>query len=161
MKKRNGSPFIVIFTLCATVDSVTYAASSPEVPIVVEPIHTRGGLVQGVTEDGLTVYKGIPFAAPPIGNLRWREPHPAKRWGGVLKATEFKPACMQATLKIPGLAVLSVSEDCLYLNIWTPAKSANDKLAVMIWLYGGGDSHGSGSQRLYWGDQLAKRTSWW
>ncbi len=157
MKKRMGSPFIVIFTLCATGDSVTYAALPPEVPISVEPVRTRSGLVQGVSEDGLTVYKGIPFAAPPIGNLRWREPNPAKRWEGILRATEFKPACMQEPLNIPGLAIQSVSEDCLYLNIWTPAKSAGDKLAVMVWLYGGGDSHGSGSERLYWGDQLAKK----
>src|SRR4030088_1231020 len=103
-----------------------------------QAVRTENGLVQGTREGGLTVYRGIPFAAPPVGELRWRVPHPVPPWNGILKATAFKSACMQAELKIPGLAVDSMSEDCLYLNIWTPAKSSTGKLAVMVWIYGGG-----------------------
>jgi para-nitrobenzyl esterase len=122
-----------------------------------QAVRTENGLVQGTRESDLTVYRGVPFAAPPVGELRWRAPQPVPPWNGILKATAFNPACMQAELKVPGLAVDSMSEDCLYLNIWTPAKSPVEKLAVMVWIYGGGNSSGSGSQRMYWGDQLARK----
>jgi para-nitrobenzyl esterase len=113
--------------------------------------------VQGRTRDGLTIYRGIPFAAPPLGDLRWRAPQPVAEWEGVLRAYAFKPVCMQIGATVPGLAVEPMSEDCLYLNVWTPAKVANERLPVMVWLYGGGNVTGSGSARLYWGDLLAKK----
>src|SRR5512136_265323 len=99
-----------------------------ETAAAVETVKVEGGLVEGTVEDGLAVYRGIPFAAPPVGDLRWRAPQPGAKWQGVLKAEKFAPGCMQGggpgssgPRQGPGY-----SEDCLYLNIWSPAKSAGD-----------------------------------
>ena len=86
------------------------------------PVKVEGGLLAGTSEDGLAVYRGIPFAAPPVGDLRWRAPQPAAKWEGVRQAAKFAPGCMQATRGPSGQGP-GVSEDCLYLNVWTPAKS--------------------------------------
>lgn len=142
--------------LPAATASAQSATQSPREISSGQQVHTRSGLVRGVVEHGLVVYRGIPFAAPPVGNLRWRAPRPAAAWTGTLDATEFKPACMQKGPTLPGM-MERYSEDCLYLNIWTPAKPAGQRLAVMVYLYGGGGSSGSGSARLYWGDRLAAK----
>jgi para-nitrobenzyl esterase len=114
------------------------------------PVKVEGGLVQGTSEDGLTVYRGIPFAAPPVGDLRWRAPQPVARWEGVREAGKFAPQPIQGDRKSPGM-----SEDCLYLNVWTPAKAADERLPVLVWIYGGGFSGGSTS--YYSGEKLAKK----
>ena len=98
--------------------------------------HVETGDVEGVLEGGLAVYKAIPYAAPPLGNLRWKAPQPAKAWEGVRKCDTFGPLPPQPTR--PGRTADMMSEDCLYLGIATPAKSANDKLPVMVWIHGGG-----------------------
>jgi para-nitrobenzyl esterase len=121
-----------------------------------EVVRLRNGLVQGVTHAGVTQFRGIPFAAPPLGELRWRAPQPAASWAGVLRADAFKPMCMTATPAIPGGDMEAVSEDCLYLNIWTPAKPSAHRLPVMVWIYGGGMRAGSASSPVYWGDQLVR-----
>ena len=123
------------------------------------PVRTQGGLVQGATEDGLAVYKGIPFAAPPIGDLRWRAPQPPPSWTGVRDATKFAPACMQISFANPtlGMEAVQTSEDCLYLNIWTPAKSPAGRLPVMVWIYGGGFTIGATSTSQYNGANLAQK----
>src|SRR5271156_6791489 len=118
---------------------------------------TDSGAISGVREDGLSVYKGVPFAAPPVGDLRWRYPAPVAPWTGTRKADAFAPACMQEGVSMPGEAPPTVSEDCLYLNIWTPAKSAHEHLPVLVWIYGGGYTNGSASMPLYWGDRLAQK----
>jgi len=119
-----------------------------------QPVHLRNGWVQGIAENGLTVYKGIPFAAPPVGPLRWRPPQPVANWQGVLHADHFAPTCMQ-TIE-PWMGPLHTSEDCLYLDVWTPAKSSRANLPVMVWIYGGGFTSGSTAIPLYSGEKLAE-----
>jgi len=118
---------------------------------------TESGAISGVHEDGLNIYNGVPFAAPPIGDLRWRAPAPVTPWKSTRKANAFAPACMQEGVSMPGETPPAVSEDCLYLNIWTPAKSAREHLPVIVWIYGGGYINGSSSMPLYWGDLLAHK----
>jgi len=122
-----------------------------------QTVKVEGGLVEGTVENGILIYRGIPFAAPPVGDLRWRPPQPVKSWEGVLKADKFCPACYQ--LNIPALGYVSsgISEDCLYLNIWVPANPSERKLPVMIWIYGGGFFIGSTSQPLTTGEHLASK----
>lgn len=124
---------------------------------VAERVVTESGAISGLRENGLDVYKGIPFAAPPVDDLRWRPPVHAASWTGTRKADAFAPACMQVGVSMPGEAPPAVSEDCLYLNIWTPTKTAHEHLPVIVWIYGGGYINGSASMPLYWGDRLAQK----
>jgi para-nitrobenzyl esterase len=121
------------------------------------PALIESGAIEGVAKDGLTIYMGVPFAAPPVGALRWREPQPVAAWKGTHKAAAFAPACMQRGVSMPGERPPATSEDCLYVNIWTPARSAAERLPVMVWIHGGGYTNGSASMPLYWGDRLARR----
>jgi para-nitrobenzyl esterase len=120
------------------------------------PVLTDTGALDGTTANGLVIYKGVPFATPPVGELRWREPQPVRPWTGIRTANEFAPACTQNTVSMPGEVPPPVSEDCLYLNIWAPTKKARS-LPVFVWIYGGGYNSGSASMPLYWGDRLAHR----
>ncbi len=120
-------------------------------------VKTDRGWVEGVRQSDLTVYKGLPFAAPPVGKLRWRAPQPVPAWSGVKLLDHFGPNCMQQGMYPPDAPVGRVSEDCLYLNLWVPTHPPGQKLPVMVWIYGGGLDNGSGSIPLYHGDVIARR----
>jgi len=99
-------------------------------------------------KDGVLSFKGIPFAQPPVGALRWREPQPVKNWSGTRNADQFGSRCMQRTAAGADYWFRSsgMSEDCLYLNIWTPTKSDREKLPVLVYVFGGGFQNGDGSE---------------
>jgi para-nitrobenzyl esterase len=130
-----------------------------------EPIAVDGGQITGTPTvqwtPGVRLFRGIPYAAPPVGNLRWRAPQPVVPWQGVKRADDFSPACMQQPTSTDGNAWreghVPVSEDCLYLNIWTPARSAAAGLPVMVWIHGGGNARGAASENQYDGAWLAKK----
>jgi para-nitrobenzyl esterase len=124
------------------------------------PVAVSGGMLEGAIEPGSGVrsFKGIPFAAPPVGDLRWRPPQPAAPWVGVRQARNFGPRPMQ----LPVFGDMSfrsngMSEDCLYLNVWAPAEPAEERLPVLVYFYGGGNVAGDGSEPRYDGARLARR----
>ena len=123
-------------------------------PIVKAP----AGALQGKTEGALNVFKGIPYAVPPVGSLRWRPPSPLPPWQGVKSATAFGPACIQPTAKIASVYTSDtgpISEDCLSLNVWAPADAHN--APVFVWIYGGALWGGASSDALYDGKKMAER----
>src|ERR1039457_1022577 len=118
------------------------------------PVRVENGLVEGTQDGALAVYLGIPFAAPPVGPLRWRPPEPAADWTGVRPAKEYAATPIQKLEAWEG--PLHVSEDCLYLNVWSPASSSRDGLPVIVWIYGGGFSGGSTAIGQYHSEPLAR-----
>jgi para-nitrobenzyl esterase len=122
------------------------------------PVRTESGLVQGSTQGGVVSWKGVPFAAPPVGDLRWRAPQPAPAWTGVREAVSYASDCMQ--LPFPSDAAplgTPPAEDCLYLNVWAPEKPSGPKLPVMAWIHGGGFVNGGSSPAVYDGSAFARR----
>jgi para-nitrobenzyl esterase len=121
-------------------------------------VKTNDGVLEGIDESGIKVFKGVPFAAPPVGEFRWKAPQPVQKWDGVRKADEFGPNPMQENVfGDMNFGTSKMSEDCLYLNIWTPAKTMDEKLPVFIYFNGGGLMAGSGSEPRYAGLSLARR----
>lgn len=121
-------------------------------------VRTHDGILAGTTEGDLRIFKGVPFAQPPVGELRWKEPQPVRKWQGVREATRFAPRCMQRPLFSDMMFRSNgLSEDCLYLNVWTSAKNANAKLPVLVYIYGGGFLAGDGSEYRYDGAHMAER----
>lgn len=137
-------------------------APQPLAPPLDVRVATADGIVEGIRMRGehknVRVFRGIPYAAPPVGDFRFREPQPVARWAGVLNARQFAPRCMQgpAAVKLD-FRSKEMSEDCLYLNVWTPKGSAADKLPVLVYFHGGGFTSGDGSEPRYDGANLASR----
>lgn len=126
-----------------------------------EPVHLDSGLVSSIagSNAAVRVFRGIPYAAPPVGKLRWRAPQPATHWDGVRKADEFGAMCMQPPFRggNPTATPPKMSEDCLFLNVWTAATSARERRPVMVWIHPGGYQTGSGSTPGYDGEALANK----
>jgi len=121
-------------------------------------VKTADGILEGNDESGIYSFKGIPFAAPPVGKFRWKEPQPVEKWTGVKKADKFGPRAMQRPVfGDMNFRSNGMSEDCLYLNVWTPAKSLDEKLPVLVYFYGGGLIAGDGSEPRYDGESMARR----
>ncbi|ANX00821.1 hypothetical protein CSTERLE_04105 [Thermoclostridium stercorarium subsp. leptospartum DSM 9219] len=132
-------------------------------------VRVENGLVRGLpaADPRITSFKGIPFAAPPVGENRWKAPQPAKDWEGVLEAFEFAPISMQAKTALDPNNIytrewhvdpdIPMSEDCLYLNVWTPARNGDERLPVFVWFFGGGFQVGYTSEMEFDGERIARR----
>lgn len=146
------NPLISLSLLTISLMTAAVAQPGPRVK-------TANGTVEGTAETGgIYAYKGIPFAAPPVGNLRWKEPQPVKNWANIRPAKNFGPRAMQRPIfGDMGFRSNGMSEDCLYLNIWTPAKSDKEKLPVLVYFYGGGFMAGDGSEARYDGESMARK----
>ena len=140
--------------------SVTLVAVSMQPALAADRVKIANGTLQSnaAAKDGVRSFKGIPFAQPPVGDLRWREPQPAANWTGVRDGSEFGSRCMQTQVyKDMIFRDKGISEDCLYLNVWTPKNASRGKLGVMLWFYGGGFAAGSSDEFRYDGEELAKK----
>ena len=121
-------------------------------------ITTPLGALDGTESSGIRIFRGVPFAQPPTGNLRFAPPAPAAKWDGVRDAKQFGPRCMQLPLfGDMNFRSNGMSEDCLYLNIWTPAKRSSERLPVLVYYYGGGFQAGDGSEPRYDGESMARK----
>lgn len=161
MKKR-----LFHTAICAFLWGVLMASCTRNLVLEVD-----GGQIEGVIdEEGVMVYKGIPYAAPPVGDLRWKQPQPVQPWEGVKKCDRFGAASLQGGQTEGSFywkefyqeGNPEMSEDCLYLNVWTPAAGKKDsRLPVMVWIHGGAFQNGFGHEIEFDGDAYAKKGLFW
>ena len=151
MSFKNYIVLLVAILFLTSLSISCAGVAKPEVP----KITLDSGIISGTVSDGVPAYLGIPFAAPPVGDLRWREPQPVKQWTGELDCSKYALACPQP--KSLFYDVGATNEDCLYLNVWSTAKSPDAGLPVMVWIHGGSYTTGAGSQSMYDGKNLARQ----
>src|SRR5829696_3103040 len=139
---------------------ITVLLSSAGAAFAADQVRTANGVVdgRGKQRSGVRIFRGVPFAQPPTGELRWRAPQPLQNWKGVKQAVDFGPRCMQAPI-FDDMRFRSngMSEDCLYLNVWTPARSNRQRLPVLVYFYGGGFVTGDSSEPRYDGESMAAK----
>jgi len=134
------------------------SATMGAAPAPVDQVRIDSGLLKGAVAGGVVSFKGVPFAKPPVGELRWRAPQPVAPWAGVRAATAYGHDCMQTPFPSDAAPLgTAPSEDCLVLNVWRPARAAAARLPVMVWIYGGGYVNGGSSPAVYDGSQFAKQ----
>jgi para-nitrobenzyl esterase len=153
--------------LALALTAAAVAASTTTTPAEIsDPVAIASGRISGVTlASGVRAFKGVPFAAPPIGELRWKEPQPPAQWEGVRKAEPFGNVCVQPSQpnRVPNNVTVDLpdsprtSEDCLYLNVWTAANRAGERRPVMVWIFGGAYTEGGGSSKHNDGENLARK----
>src|SRR5271170_1107866 len=144
----------ITWAICLSV-SLTSLFEANAAPVAV---HTRSGdLVGDSLAAGGGVFKGIPYAAAPIGTLRWQSPQPVAAWQGSREATAYGAACEQPAQGWNDSLLASMNEDCLYLNVWTPAIGPKGRLPVMVWIHGGAFVGGAGTDPLFAGEELIRR----
>ena len=145
------------YTQAASIMALALCAATSAMAQIAE-VEITGGKIAGTLVAGLSEFKGIPFAAPPVGELRWRAPRPVKPWSGIRQTATFGAACMQNPAQLSRQAPgISASEDCLFLDIWTPARTPRARLPVIAWIYGGGFTGGMTSAPLYDGANFASK----
>ncbi len=162
---RNRSVLSIIFALLMAYGLISFRPGEKNL----DKIKVEGGLISGTQSAAhdVHIFKGIPFAAPPVGQWRWKEPQPVLTWKGVRECTAFGPSPMQNS-PVPMMMWTEefmipkepISEDCLYLNVWTGAKSPDEKRPVIVWIYGGGFGTGGSAVPIYDGEAMAKRGSY-
>ena len=161
---RKGCAIVAAFCMVA-VTVFTIAGCGKEEPAgpatSMEVPQLDSGPISGEINGGVWTYLGIPYAAPPVGELRWKEPQPVATWEDVLPCNDFGPACPQPPWPYPVISgimdVGMTSEDCLYANVWTPAESPDERMPVMVWIYGGGFTTGASNISIYNGRHLAEQ----
>lgn len=146
--------YLVFSLMLLAISSSTFAQLNNNAP----KVKIANGVIEGINNSGVKIFKGVPFAAPPVGENRWKEPQPVKNWEGIREAIKFGPRPMQLALfGDMNFGSDKMSEDCLYLNIWTPAVTGNEKLPVLVYFYGGGLVAGGGCEPRYAGETLARK----
>ncbi len=165
IRKSHRTDFAFSMAALISVAACMFLLAIPPLTRAQTPVLTQSGRISGVPtrDSAVIVFKGVPYAAPPIGTLRWRPPQPPAAWSGIRNANQFSASCMQVIRgeHLPWtrefMAQYPISEDCLYLNIWIPAKIVNSHRPVLVWIHGGGFIEGAAAPNIYNGEQLARQ----